>query len=147
MRDTAVFHAHDCSINPALDQAITAFMVEAAGICAANHWRVNVVDRFGEQVDYVVDFSTGGAITEEEMNAVPSEDRRILIYYEVIADGRDGLPELKRRVAEFTFIAKEDDGTRNRAVENSIYKTFIALYHKALENYNNTSGKRFITTY
>ena len=35
---------------------------------------------------------------------------------------RDGLPDIKLRVAEITFIAKEDDGTRNRAVESATYR-------------------------
>lgn len=144
LKDNIVFHAHDNSMDVALDQAITTFMVEAAGVCAANHWRVHVTDSFGSEVEYTVDFSTGGVITEEEIAAVPEEDRMKVKYNEVTMNDHDGLPDIKLRVAEITFIAKEDDGTRNRAVESATYRTFAELYREALENYNKTKGKKFI---
>lgn len=135
IKDNIVFHAHNCSMSAELDQAITKFMIEATGVCSSEHWRVSVTDTFGSDTEYRADFSTGGAVSDQEMLENPQEDRLHVVYHEVVMNDRDGLPDIKRRIAEVNFVAKEADGTRNKAVENGLYRTFAALYFKALDQF------------
>ena len=127
-------HEFKSTLGPEVNQAITKYMIEAASIASLEHWRVDVKDMFGQNVDYRYNFSSGGAVSDSEMEEVVLNMRLHIVYYEVFL-GEIGLPDVRRRAAEITFIAKEDDGTRNIAVENAMYPVFADMYCKALDHF------------
>ena len=117
-----------------LSQTISKFMVESAYTCGTRHWRANVKIFFGKNIEYNFEFSSGGAVTGEELELVNVQDRLHVEFYEVFL-GEIGLPDVKLHTAEITLYVKEDDGTRNTAVESSLYRCFAANFFKVIDLY------------
>lgn len=117
------------------DLTLSKFMLEAADICPVKSWRAIAIDKFGSQEVYRYDFGIGSGITDEEMKEAENSIHLKTTYYEVFEDDK-GLPDVKAKSLEVVFIAKEENGERNIAVESSIYRTFAAMSQQAIKIYN-----------
>ena len=115
-----------------LSQTISKFMVESAYACATRHWRADVKIMFGKNTEFNYEFSSGGAVTSEELDLINVQDRLHIEFFEVFL-GEIGLPDVKLHTAEIVLYVKEDDGTRNIAVEESLYRTFATNFFRAVE--------------
>lgn len=116
------------------DLTFAKYMLEAGNLCACPNWRALAIDRFGKDVVNEYDFGIGSGIEEDEIQAALEEDHLETVYYETYLND-DGMPDVKRKVLEVIFIAKEEDGTRNLAIESSVYRTFAAMSQQAIGFY------------
>ena len=107
-------------------QALTKYIIEAANICSLKDYRVRVICG-----NYLFDFSTSDAVTQAEIIDKLESDKLIISFYELTYDME--LPILKNHTLKLAFIAKEDDGTRNIAVESNLNLTFAKKIFEVID--------------
>lgn len=111
------------------NKAITKFMIEAACICSSETCRA-VVTNIAET--FALDFTLGEQkIANEAIDA--KEEKLKVTFYEVRMTGLNGAPQLEGHAFEVAFVAVDEEGVNNVAVENSMYRTFAAKFFQMLD--------------
>jgi len=135
LKESIKSHSFKGNFDKDVNQAFSKFMIEAAGYCSTDIWRADIVDHFGDSVEYAFNFSSGGAVSDSEIEEAKNGEILHVVYHEVFMNDEDGMPDIKRHIADIVFVAKESDGTPNKAVANSLYRSFAAMYFKALDQF------------
>lgn len=135
MLDNVRIFNYKSSTDSDKDLTFAKYMLEAGNLCACPNWRALAIDRFGkDDVVNEYDFGIGTEISEDEIQSALEEEHLETVYYETYLND-DGMPDVRRKVLEVVFIAKQDDGTRNIAVESSMYRSFAVASQQAIGFY------------